>query len=167
MNPVRPQASMSRAGSGPLWHAGAAPGGPRIFEGIPAGVKMRRTILVSEVNAAHTGLEAAIANPETRNLIRDFEMKSSRESRVKALARLKTTFQAATFQWASCDKPPIATFMYMRLRDARDWSEPTDDLRDQQQCVVVNYLTVGKLPNGSQLSTGRWTFEFTFHCLAR
>jgi hypothetical protein len=128
---------------------------------------MRRTVLVSEINTAHTGLEAAIANPDTRNLIDDFSLKNARESRAKALAKLKAVFQAATFQWASCDKPPIAAFMYMRVRDARDWSEPSDPLRDQQQCVVVNYLCVGKLPNGSQLSTGRWTFEFTFHCLAR
>jgi len=167
MNPARLQAPMSPAGSGPLWHAGAAPGGPRIFEGIPAGTRMRRTLLVSGISAAHTGLEAALANPETRNLIRDFEMKSSRESRVKALARLKTAFQAATFQWASCDKPPIACWMYFKLRDAKEWTEPTDDFRDRQRCLLACYLVVGKLPNGSQLSTGRWSFEYSFHALGR
>jgi hypothetical protein len=128
---------------------------------------MRRTILCSEVGAAHTGLEAAIANPKTDNLIDDFALKNQREARVKGLVRLKTTFQAATFQWVSCDKPPIACWMYLKLRDAEDWTEPTDDLRDRQQCIVVNELTVGKLPNGAQLSTVRWSFEYTWHCFAR
>jgi hypothetical protein len=57
--------------------------------------------------------------------------------------------------------------MYLKLRDAKEWTEPTDDFRARQQCLIAYYLVVGKLPNGSQLSTGRWTFEFTFHCLAR
>jgi hypothetical protein len=128
---------------------------------------MRRTLLLSEINAAHTGLEAALANPETHRLIDDFALKNQREARVKALAKLKTVFQAATFQWASCDKPPIACWMYMKVRDAKEWTEPTDDFRDRQQCLVACYLAVGKLPNGSQLSTGHWTFETTAHCLAR
>jgi hypothetical protein len=128
---------------------------------------MRRTILTSEISTTHQHLDAAIHANATRDLIDDFARKNQREARAKALVKLKSTFAAANFQWSSCDKPPMAAWSYLKIRDAKDWTGPTDHPRDSQQVVAVYYLLVGKLPNGATLSTGRWGIEYTWHCLAR
>jgi hypothetical protein len=136
-------------------------------EGIPAGTKMRRTILASEIDATHRALQAAIASPETQRLAEDFAYKNQREARAKALTKLKAVFSGATFHWASCDKPSVSCWGYAKLRSAAEWTDADDHPRDRQQCIVINYLLIGKLANGSTLASGRWGVEFTWHCLAR
>jgi hypothetical protein len=161
-------------GSGSPRALGSGAGEPRslrnnnaFVQGISNDVKMRRTLFASEVNAAHEQLQKVIDDRATHQLLDDFALKSQPESRSKALAKLKSVFSSANFEWSQTSKPSLACWSYLKLREARDWTDATDHPRDRQMCVCLNYLIVGKLPNNSQLCTGRWTLEVTWHCLAR
>jgi hypothetical protein len=128
---------------------------------------MRRTLFASQINAAHEQLQKVINDRQTHQLLDDFALKSQSDSRAKALSKLKAVFSSANFEWSQTSKPALACWNYLKLREARDWTDSSDHPRDRQQCVCLNYLIVGKLPNNSQLCTGRWTLEVTWHCLAR
>ena len=172
MNPAT-QATVA-PGSGPASTLGSGAGGPRslrnnndFVQGISNDVKMRRTLFASTINAAHEQLQKVINNRTTHQLLDDFALKSQPESRSKALAKLKQIFSSANFEWAVTAKPSLACWNYLKLRAARDWTDSADHPRDRQMCLCLNYLLVGKLPSNSQLCTGRWTLEVTWHCLAR
>jgi hypothetical protein len=136
-------------------------------EGIPAAVKLHRTLLVRDIETTHTALQAAIASPETQRLANDFAYKNQREARAKALVKLKAVFSGATFQWASCDKPSVACWAFAKIRDAKAYTDAADHPRERQKCASIYYLCVGRLANGVTLSTGHFGLSASWHCLAR
>jgi len=96
-------------------------------------------------------------------------LKNQLASRRAALGKLQRVFDAvAEFQWAQLDrKPPVACWLYFKVRSARLWTEPDDHPRDGQDCICSYYLLAGRLPNGSRLSTGNWGIDYTWHAVAR
>jgi hypothetical protein len=124
-------------------------------------------MFIRAVDAAHERLMAAI--PRARPIVDDFALKSSPAARAKALARLRSLFVAdATFMFATTDRPnPLAGWAYLRHRDAATWAAHDAHERDRQECVVINFLVAGRLPNGQRFMNGRWSLEFSYHCLAR
>jgi hypothetical protein len=166
--------------SGPASSLGSDAGGPRSLRtnnafvpGISNDVKLRRTLLASQIQANHEHLERVIIDNATLILIDDFWRKNQAEARAKALAKLKQIFSGADFQWAVTAKPALACWSYLQLRDAKQWTLPGDHPRDRQQCITVNYLICGKLPDTrcctklDRLVTAHWGLQFTWHCLAR
>jgi hypothetical protein len=172
MNPATQ--APAAAGSGAPSSLGSDAGASRSLrsnnafqQGISNDVKLRRTLFASQINAAHEQLQKVINDRATHQLLDDFALKSQLDSRAKALAKLKSVFSSANFEWSETAKPSLACWNYLKLREARDWTDGRDHPRDRQMCVCLNYLIVGKLPSNSQLCTGRWTLEVTWHCLAR
>jgi hypothetical protein len=167
-------------GSGSPRALGSGAGGSRslrnnsaFVQGISNDVKLRRTLLASQIQANHEHLEKVIIDNATLILIDDFWRKNQLEARAKALAKLKQIFSSADFSWAVKAKPALACWSYLQLRDAKAWTLPDAHPRDRQQCITVNYLICGKLPDTQyctkldRLVTAHWGLQFTWHCLAR
>jgi hypothetical protein len=137
------------------------------FDGIDGTTKLRRYLVLQQIDAAHARLAAALADPTVRGIVDDFAMKGDERARGKALGKLKAAFRDARLEWATTNKPPIATWSFLKCRDAASWTEADDHPRDRQKCVCMYYLIAGRLPNGSHLATGRWSVEVSYHALAR
>jgi hypothetical protein len=147
----------------------AAPAAPfSVSEGLPASTVRLRRMLVADADRSAAAIAAAIQ--ARGSVIDDFASKRQPSSRAKALGRLRAAFAAAgaRFMWATVDRPnSIACWAFLKHRSAKDWTEADAHPRDRQECVVVYHLLAGKLPNGSHAATGRWSIEFSHHCLAR
>jgi hypothetical protein len=142
-------------------------------QGISNDVKLRRTLLASQIQANHQHLEKVISEGSTLILIDDFWRKNQLTARAKALSKLKQIFSSAQLQWTVTAKPALACWSYLQVRDAKAWTMPDAHPRDRQQCITVNYLICGKLPDThyctklDRVVTAHWGLQFTWHCLAR
>jgi hypothetical protein len=137
--------------------------------GLDAAVKWRRDLLRKHIDERHARLEAMLADKEVRRLADDVARKNQPDARAIALARLRRRFTSvAEFQWAEIKrKPPVACWLYFKVRSARLWTEADDHPRDRQDCASTYFLLAGRLANGSHLSTGSWTIEWSWHSIAR
>jgi hypothetical protein len=140
--------------------------GPQTPPLLDGTTRLRRNLLLQQIDARHERIDAMIRAETVLRLAEDFARKGA-AGRSKALSRLRLAFRDARFAWASAGRPAVACWAYLKNRHAETWTGPEDHPRDRQRCVVINFLIIGALPNGSNLISGRWTLEITDHCVAR
>jgi hypothetical protein len=158
--PARRLPSASSGGRRDLIPTGAlGPQTPPLLDGT---TRLRRNLLLQRIDARHERIDAMARAETVLRLAEDFARKGA-AGRSKALGRLRLAFQDARFAWATTGRPAVACWAYLKNRHAETWTGPEHHPRDRQRCIVINFLIISALPNGSNLMSGRWTLEVTDH----
>jgi hypothetical protein len=127
----------------------------------------RRARFLGELTREHAAFEALVKGGVRE--ISDFTHKRRPEARAVALRKLQARFdRLALFIGALNERkqPPLALWMILRPRPPVlvDPEHP----RDAQDCCTIDYLAIGKLPDGRSMSANGFAgIEITSHTLAR
>jgi hypothetical protein len=103
----------------------------------------------------------------------DFACRSSEKGRLRAFAKLRQAFgPGAHLENFKNQKRPLAIWSILEPRESILATESLDKPGLQQNCVVINYILAGHIPDydgqGRRfLTTGLWTLELPDHALGR
>jgi hypothetical protein len=106
------------------------------------------------------------------NAVEDFAKRSSEKGRRRAFAKIKEALGSApTLEYLDMDKRPIALWSVLNPREA---VAIEGDPGQMQDCVTVNYLIAGAIPDfglpnhrRTDMAEGLWTLEIPDHALGR
>jgi hypothetical protein len=118
--------------------------------------------------------DRARKDPETEELIGQFVRRSSRLGRHRAFDRLARRFgPGVSLEGVRLDGNPLAVWSILWPRFSVVLNAPADHSLSQD-CVVVNYIMAGVIPEGEDLKgvgagvhDGLWTLEVPDHALGR
>src|SRR4051812_21417469 len=137
----------------------------RVPIGAEAGAKLR--VLKTRLERQCVRIDRAFADPEFLPQVRIFTLKKSPTGRSRAFVKLcRMLGPGARAESVGLRGRPLAAWLYFRPRISVIIEDVPDEPGLGQNCITVNYLLAGELPEGGVGHTdGLWTLEFSDHAL--